>query len=109
MYKRQRWNFTTEQFPYHCWWQHTDILEEITAWWGLWQGYVRNPHAHIADALTFHERTDLLKQRMGETYRGRCRHRHESAPALPLIAIPDLAALQTTIDAGDHSDVPDDR
>jgi hypothetical protein len=90
-----RWNFTTEQFPYHCWWQHTDILEEITAWWGLWQGYVRNPHAHIADALTFHERTDLLKQRLADTYRGRCRHQHETAPALPPVSTPDHSDSDT--------------
>ena len=84
-----RWNFTTEQFPHHCWWMHTDVFEEITAWWGLWQSYVGSPHAHIADAVTFHERTDALKDRLANTYRGRCRHQHETGPASPAVAIPD--------------------
>lgn len=84
-----RWNFTTEQFPYRCWWMHTDVFEEITAWWGLWQSYIRNPHADIADAVTFHERTDALKDRLANTYRGRCRHQHETGPASPAVAIPD--------------------
>ena len=49
------WAFTTEQFPYHCWWQHSDISEEMTAWWGLWQAYIRNPAANIADPTAFHD------------------------------------------------------
>ena len=85
-----RWNFTTEQFPYKCWWQHPDILEEMTAWWGLWQAYIRNPNANIADPSAFHERTDTLKHRLSDTYRGRCRHKHEPAPPPPDVAIPDL-------------------
>ena len=102
-----RWNFTTDQFPYHCWWMHPDVFEEITAWWGLWQGYIRNPNAHIVDALTFHERTDLVKERLATTYRGRCRHKHEPAPATPRVAIPDLMGLVATMAAtgesrGDH-------
>ena len=88
-----RWNFTTEQFPYKCWWQHPDVLEEMTAWWQLWQAYIRNPNASIADPLAFHERTDTLKQRLGDSYRGRCRHKHEPAPPPPDVAIPDLAGL----------------
>jgi hypothetical protein len=92
-----RWNFTTDQFPYHCWWKHPDVFEEITAWWGLWQGYIRNPNAHIVDALTFHERTDLVKERLANTYRGRCRHKHEPAPPPPAIAIPDLPGLVATM------------
>ncbi|MDP1877339.1 MAG: hypothetical protein Q8M17_07280 [Actinomycetota bacterium] len=92
-----RWNFTTEQFPYHCWWMHTDVFEEITAWWGLWQSYIRNPSAHIAESVTFHERTDVLKDRLANTYRGRCRHQHETAPALPAVSIPDLATLIAVI------------
>jgi hypothetical protein len=71
------WNFTTEQFPYGCWWQHSDIIEEMTAWWGMWQAYIRNPAAHPADPIAFHERTHALKQRLADTYRGRCRHGHQ--------------------------------
>ena len=102
-----RWNFTTDQFPYHCWWMHPDVFEEITAWWGLWQGYIRNPNAHIVDALTFHERTDLVKERLATTYRGRCRHKHEPAPAAPTVTIPDLPALLTVI-ASREGDAPSD-
>ena len=88
-----RWNFTTEQFPHNCWWLHTDVFEEITAWWGLWQSYICSPHAHTADGVTFHERTDMLKDRLANNYRGRCRHKHETAPAAPAVTIPDLRAL----------------
>lgn len=94
-----RWDFSTEQFPYRCWWLHSDVLEEITAWWGLWQGYIRNPNAHLADAETFHERTDLVKQRLADSYRGRCRHKHEPAPAPPDVTVPDLMALTAMITA----------
>ncbi|MDO8308957.1 MAG: hypothetical protein Q7V58_11440 [Actinomycetota bacterium] len=76
---------------------HTDVFEEITAWWGLWQSYIRNPSAHIAESVTFHERTDVLKDRLANTYRGRCRHQHETAPALPAVSIPDLATLIAVI------------
>lgn len=96
-----RWNFTTDQFPYHCWWMHPDVFEEITAWWGLWQGYIRNPNAHIVDALTFHERTDLVKERLTTTYRGRCRHKHEPAPPAPDVVIPDLPSLLLAMQARD--------
>lgn len=89
-----RWNFSTDQFPFHCWWMHPDVFEEVTAWWGLWQGYIRNPNAHIVDALTFHERTDLVKERLAATYRGRCRQRHEPAPPAPEVVIPGLSALR---------------
>lgn len=88
-----RWNFTTEQFPYKCWWQHPDILEEMTAWWQLWQAYIRNPNANIADPSAFHERTATLKDRLGDNYRGRCRHKHEPAPPPPDVATPDLGGL----------------
>jgi hypothetical protein len=96
-----RWNFTTEQFPYHCWWLHADVFEEITAWWGLWQSYLDSPHAHIADAATFHERTDMLKDRLANNYRGRCRHRHEFPPAAPAVTTPDLKSI---IDASQLKD-----
>ena len=58
------WGFTTEQFPYRCWWLHGDIVEEMTAWWTMWQAYIRNPTAHLADPTAFHERTWNLKQRL---------------------------------------------
>ena len=82
------WAFTTEQFPYHCWWQHSDITEEMTAWWGLWQAYIRNPAANIADPVAFHERTHTLKQRLADTYRGRCRHGHEGRADIPCVEVP---------------------
>lgn len=82
------WAFTTEQFPYHCWWQHSDITEEMTAWWGLWQAYIRNPAANIADPIAFHERTHSLKQRLADTYRGRCRHGHQRTSDAPALGIP---------------------
>ena len=82
------WAFTTEQFPYHCWWQHSDITEEMTAWWGLWQAYIRNPEANIADPVAFHERTHALKQRLADAYRGRCRHGHQPSADSPDLATP---------------------
>lgn len=82
------WAFTTEQFPYHCWWQHSDITEEMTAWWGLWQAYIRNPAANIADPIAFHERTHSLKQRLGDAYQGRCRHGHHPGSGAPDVACP---------------------
>ena len=81
------WGFTTEQFPYGCWWLHGDIVEEMTAWWTMWQAYVRNPRAHPADPAAFHERTWNLKQRLGATHQGRCRHEHQR-DATPTIQIP---------------------
>jgi hypothetical protein len=82
------WNFTTDQVPHQCWWEHPDVVEELTAWWGLWQGCVRNPAAGIADQMIFQERTFALKQRLEHTYRGRCRQTHQ--PAKPVgIALPD--------------------
>lgn len=82
------WGFTTEQFPYHCWWQHSDITEEMTAWWGLWQAYIRNPAANIADPVAFHERTHALKQRLADTYRGRCRHGHQPTTEAAILRTP---------------------
>jgi hypothetical protein len=82
------WAFTTDQFPYRCWWQHSDITEEMTAWWGLWQAYIRNPAANIADPVAFHERTHTLKQRLADTYRGRCRHGHQAATNPPEVGQP---------------------
>ena len=82
------WAFTTEQFPYNCWWQHSDITEEMTAWWGLWQAYIRNPAANIADPIAFHERTHTLKQRLADIYRGRCRHEHHPIADVPPVANP---------------------
>jgi hypothetical protein len=82
------WAFTTEQFPYHCWWQHSDITEEMTAWWGLWQAYIRNPEANIADPVAFHERTHALKQRLADAYRGRCRHVHQPCADSPDVETP---------------------
>ena len=87
------WAFTTEQFPYHCWWQHSDITEEMTAWWGLWQAYIRNPAANIADPIAFHERTHTLKQRLADTYRGRCRHGHQPATDTPTVMLPSHVLL----------------
>lgn len=81
------WGFTTEQFPYGCWWLHGDIVEEMTSWWTMWQAYVRNPTAHPADPAAFHERTWSLKQRLGSTYQGRCRHEHSSV-ARPTVHAP---------------------
>lgn len=82
------WAFSTEQFPFRCWWHHGDIIEEMTAWWGLWQAYLRNPTSHIADPSAFHERTHALKQRLGETYRGRCRHGHQPNLDCPTVGRP---------------------
>lgn len=80
-----RWGFTTDQFPHACWWQHPDIVEEMTAWWGMWIAYIHNPDAHPADPAAFHERTWSLKQRLAVTYRGRCRHEH--APAARVLTV----------------------
>lgn len=82
------WAFSTDQFPYDCWWQHPDVIEEVTAWWELWQGYIRNPRANIADPIAFHERTATLKQRLGQSYRGRCRHGHQPPPEMPVLVLP---------------------
>ena len=82
-----RWGFTAEQFPYGCWWLHPDIVEEMTAWWTLWQAYIRNPYAHPADPMHFNERTNNLKSRLGANYRGRCRKQHE-ASAQVVVASP---------------------
>lgn len=71
-----RWAFTSEQFPFDCWWKHPDIVEDMTAWWGLWQAYIENPYAHGADPMAFSERTAALKERLDQTYRGRCRREH---------------------------------
>lgn len=84
-----RWGFTSEQFPYSCWWQHPDVVEEMTAWWGMWQAYIRNPAAHPADPMAFHERTHVLKVRLAETYRGRCRREHQASPT-GVVASPPL-------------------
>ena len=84
-----RWGFTAEQFPYGCWWLHPDIVEEMTAWWGMWQAYIRNPSAHPADPMAFHERTYALKLRLSDTYRGRCRREH-TAPPSGTVARPDI-------------------
>ena len=83
-----RWGFTTEQFPHRCWWQHPDIVEEFTAWWGLWQAHVRNPAASISAPMTFQEQTYQLKLRLEYTYRGRCRKGHEPDRVLT-VAVPD--------------------
>ena len=82
------WGFTTEQFPYTCWWQHTEIFEEMTAWWQLWQAYIANPQAHPADPMAFHERTHALKDRLATTYRGRCRDQHHATIAPPEVGVP---------------------
>jgi hypothetical protein len=79
-----RWGFTAEQFPHGCWWQHSDVLEEMTAWWTLWQAYIRNPYAHPGDPMAFNERTSNLKTRLAANYRGRCRKGHEPL-ALPSV------------------------
>ena len=84
------WGFTTEQFPYACWWLHGDIVEEMTSWWTMWQAYIRNPTAHPADPSVFHERTWNLKQRLGATYRGRCRQQHQATASCPVVAQPLL-------------------
>jgi len=82
------WGFTTEQFPYACWWLHRDIVEEMTAWWTMWQAYIRNPTAHPADPVAFHERTWALKQRLAERHRGRCRSAHADSPQNPTVGPP---------------------
>lgn len=79
-----RWGFTSEHVPARCWWQHTDIIEELTAWWGLWQACVRNPKANITDQSSFQERTHALKERLERSYRGRCRHAHQPCAELAL-------------------------
>jgi hypothetical protein len=86
------WGFTTEQFPYGCWWLHGDIVEEMTSWWTMWQAYVRNPAAHPADPSVFHERTWNLKQRLGYTYQGRCRHEHQTVTR-PVVAAPSACRI----------------
>jgi hypothetical protein len=83
------WGFTTEQFPYLCWWMHADITEQMTAWWGMWQAYIRNPAAHIADPMAFHERTHTMQKHLADTYRGRCRQGHQPMPPLPPVATPE--------------------
>jgi hypothetical protein len=82
-----RWGFTADQFPYGCWWLHSDVLEEMTAWWTLWQAYIRQSYAHPADPMAFNDRTHALKTRLGNTYRGRCRKGHEPGPH-PQVARP---------------------
>ena len=82
------WGFTTDQIPHKCWWLHFDIIEELTAWWGLWQSHVRDPKAPISSQMEFQEHTFQLKQRLDVTYRGRCRHEHQ--PITPLVLdLPD--------------------
>jgi hypothetical protein len=81
-----RWGFTTEQIPHACWWQHPDIVEELTAWWGLWQAYIRNPTAPIASQMEFQVQTFQLKLRLEHAYRGRCRHEHQPASQLVIRA-----------------------
>lgn len=87
------WGFTSDQFPYRCWWQHSDIIEEMTAWWTMWQAYIHNPAAHPADPIAFHERTWTLKQRLADAYRGRCRHEHTPS-ASPAVTRPRDADAQ---------------
>lgn len=87
-----RWGFTADQFPFGCWWMHPDIVEEMTAWWTLWQAYIRNPYAHPADPMNFNERTHSLKARLGASYRGRCRKQHETSPH-PVVAEPNTQAF----------------
>ena len=87
-----RWGFTTDQFPYACWWQHADIVEEMTAWWGMWIAYIHNPDAHPADPTAFHERTWNLKQRLATTYRGRCRKGHTAVELVATVARPTRMA-----------------
>jgi hypothetical protein len=82
-----RWGFTAEQFPYGCWWMHPEIVEEMTAWWTLWQAYIKNPYAHPGDPMAFNERTHNLRSRLGANYRGRCRKQHEEV-AHPEVASP---------------------
>ena len=60
----------------------------MTAWWGLWQAYIRNEAANIADPTAFHERTHSLKQRLADTYRGRCRHGHQASTDASCVARP---------------------
>ncbi len=71
------WNFTTDQIPTNCWWLHHDIIEELTAWWGIWQAWVRNPAAPIHVQVEFQTQTAQLKVRLEQSYRGRCRHEHQ--------------------------------
>ena len=82
-----RWAFSTEQFPFDCWWHHPDIIEDMTAWWGLWQAYIENPYAHGADPMALAERTAALKERLAMTYRGRCRRQH-TADLTPTVTDP---------------------
>lgn len=86
------WRFTTDEFPYGCWWLHGDVIEEMTAWWTMWQAYIRNPIAHPADPAVFHERTWNLKQRLGATYRGRSRQQHQPPASCPAVARPSPPA-----------------
>ena len=60
----------------------------MTAWWGLWQAYIRNPEANIADPMAFHERTHALKQRLADTYRGRYQHGHRPTADSPAVGVP---------------------
>ena len=76
------WGFTSEQFPHQCWWLHNDVIEEVTAWWGVWQSHVRNPAAPIHSQMEFQAMTFQLKQRLEQSYRGRCRHEHQPTPAI---------------------------
>ena len=85
------WGFTTEQFPHKCWWQHYDVVEEVTAWWGLWQSHVRNPAAPIQYQIEFQAQTFQLKARFKHSYRGRCRHEHQPVPAISVTMPPALA------------------
>lgn len=100
-----RWGFTADQFPASCWWQHADVVEEMTAWWALWQAYIRNPYAHPAEPLAFNERTNALKARLGANYRGRCRKGHEPLPSLT-VARPLPEPQSPDSSAGTRSDGP---
>jgi hypothetical protein len=92
-----RWGFTADQFPYGCWWLHSDVLEEMTAWWTLWQAYIRNPYAHPADPMAFNDRTNTMKTRLGNNYRGRCRKGHEPV-ASPSVKRPSFGNPRSAVD-----------
>jgi hypothetical protein len=69
----------------------------MTAWWTLWQAYIRNPYAHPADPMAFNDRTNTMKTRLGNNYRGRCRKGHEPV-ASPSVKRPSFGNPRSAVD-----------
>lgn len=74
-------------FPYGCWTQHPYVVEECLAVWTAWRA-MHKPDAHPADPLSFNERVPAWRQRLRETYRGRCKNGHLSEIDRPALQQP---------------------